>query len=126
MVREAAEAEDAMTVGRVVFWGDPPQHDAVERGTPSADLLEDQSLARADLEKTAPSPQEPLGQWECRFLPSGLGVQCDRYVCPLPRVRRLLSTSVKSSGSRRRSRRPALAPLRKKPEQPRSGGLKPG
>jgi hypothetical protein len=83
-VREAAEAEDAMTVDRVVFWGDPRQHDAVERGTPSADLLEDQSLARADLEKTAPSPQEPLGQWECRFLPSGLGVQCDRYVCPLP------------------------------------------
>ena len=92
-VREAAEAEDAMTVDRLkvdprlqkevagrvlfcdeasfldnaraewlltfardhhcrlVFWGDPRQHDAVERGTPFADLLEDQTLARADLEK---------------------------------------------------------------------------
>ena len=36
---------------RLVLWGDPRQHDAVERGTPFADLLEDQSLARADLEK---------------------------------------------------------------------------
>jgi len=72
-VREAAEAEDAMTVDRVVFWGDPRQHDAVERGTPFADLLEDQSLARTDLEKIAPSPQgtfgsmgvpvPPLGSW---------------------------------------------------------------
>ena len=92
-MREAAEAEDAMTVDRLrvdprlqieaagrvlfcdeasfldnaraewlftfardhhcrlVFWGDPRQHDAVERGTPFADLLEDQTLARADLEK---------------------------------------------------------------------------
>ena len=92
-MREAAEAQDAMTVDRlrvdprlqieaagrvlfcdeasfldnaraewlltfardhhcrVVFWGDPRQHDAVERGTPFADLLEDQTLARADLEK---------------------------------------------------------------------------
>jgi len=56
-VREAAEVEDAMTVDRVVFWREPRQYDAVECGTPFADLLEDLSLARADLEKTAPSPQ---------------------------------------------------------------------
>ena len=56
-MREAAEVEDAMTVDRVVFWREPRQCDAVECGTPFADLLEDLSLARADLEKTAPSPQ---------------------------------------------------------------------
>ena len=80
-----------MTVDRVVFWGDPRQHDAVERGTPSADLLEDQSLARADLEKTAPSPQEPLGQWECRFPPRVLGCNATGMCVLSHRVRRLQS-----------------------------------
>ena len=116
-VREAAAAEDAMTVDRlrvdsrlqkeaagrvffcdeasfldnaraewlltfvrdhhcrVVFWGDPRQHDAVERGTPFADLLDDQTLARADLEKiyrqTNPQLLAAVEDYHARRLEAG-------------------------------------------------------